>query len=407
VITVKGKYNSAKVFTDTLEEEAMRQVIELLDQEAFKNAKVRIMPDAHPGMGCVIGFTADMSEKVIPNLVGVDIGCGMIAVNIGTISFDFPALDYYIRNHIAFGKTVNRRLIYKLEQSYVDRLSKIAKMTKGDLGRFKLSIGTLGGGNHFIEINQGQDGDQWLVIHSGSRNLGQRVAIHHQNIAIDYVNGKANHIQYMIDREIENIQSSEDSINAKKRIEELETKQKLYKVPKSLAYLEGTLKDAYLDDMRFAQDYAYLNREKIAEELLKFFGKSLKFCEHFQTVHNYFDFDDHIIRKGAISAKAGEKVIIPINMRDGSILAIGKGNEDWNCSAPHGAGRLFSRTKAKEQLTMEEYEKNMHNVWSTSVKKSTLDESPMAYKSIEEILKYTDDTIEVIDIIKSVYNFKP
>lgn len=372
MLKLKGKYNVAKVFTANIEQEAVAQIIQLLNQEIFKGCKIRIMPDAHAGKGCVIGFTADFKNKVIPNLVGVDIGCGILAVNMGNIDIDFSELDNFIRKEIPYGLNVNKRLQIELEKNFYHRLKKVSIKVGNDFNRDLLSIGSLGGGNHFIEINIDKNSNKWLTVHTGSRNLGHQIATYHQNISVKYC----------------------------------QKQKKYHNTPKDLCFLENTELQKYLEDMQFAQEYAERNRKVIASKILKYLGLNLENLEYFSTIHNYIDFEDTIIRKGAISAKKGKKVIIPINMRDGSIIAVGKGNEDWNKSAPHGAGRLMSRKKARELINLKDYKESMKNVWSTSVKKSTVDEAPMAYKPIEEIIGNIEDTVEIIDIIKPLYNFK-
>lgn len=366
---ILGKYNSAKVFTDNLEEGAKSQIIELLDQSFIEGAKVRIMPDVHVGMGSVIGFTGDLGDKVIPNIVGVDIGCGVLTVELGNIDIDLPKLDNVIKREIPSGFRVHQGRKVRYERLQDLHSYRELKDTK----RIERSIGTLGGGNHFIEINIDSKGKKYLNIHSGSRNLGHQVASLYQKLATE--------------------QCSKDE--SKKHI------------PRALCYLTGEDRNRYLNDMKICQEYASLNRETMADIIIQeMFNKSLEDFEYFETVHNYIDFKDNIVRKGAVAAYEGQKILIPINMRDGSIIAVGKGNPDWNYSAPHGAGRLMSRTQAKSKVTMEEFEASMKGIYSSSVNKKTLDESPMAYKSIEEILENVNETAEVIDIIKPIYNYK-
>lgn len=367
MIEIKGKYNTAKVFTNNIEDGAKAQILELLNQEFIEGSKVRIMPDTHSGIGCVIGFTADLGDKVIPNLVGVDIGCSMITIELGKIDIDLKRLDEIINRHIPVGIGVHKTKIAefpKLQDLYCYRELR-------DTKRMERSIGTLGSGNHFIEVNVDSKENKYLVIHTGSRNLGHQVATFYQKLAIK-------------------LSSSGKS-----------------KYPKDLSYLTGKYKEEYLHDMKICQEYAGLNRETIANIILdKMFGKKLSDFSHFHTVHNYINFKDNIIRKGAVSAYEGEKLLIPINMRDGSILAVGKGNPDWNYSAPHGAGRLMSRRKAKESLDLNEFKAEMKDIYSTSVGKSTLDEAPMAYKPIDEIIGNIKDTVDIIEVIKPIYNFK-
>lgn len=330
---------------------------------------MRIMPDVHTGAGCVIGFTADLGDKVIPNLVGVDIGCGMTTIKLGKLDIDFNKLDKVIRNNIPSGfKVHDKRSVRlpKLQDLYCYRELKNTR-------RIERSVGTLGGGNHFIEVNEDSDENKYLVIHSGSRNLGHQVATYYQNLAVDMCNSGTSQAKYA----------------------------------KALCYLTGEYRDRYLNDMDICQKYASLNRETMANIILnKMFSKRLEDYQHFHTIHNYINFEDNIIRKGSIAAYEREKVLIPINMRDGSILAIGKGNEDWNFSAPHGAGRLMSRTQAKANVKLEEFEKSMEGIYTTSVNKSTLDESPMVYKPMDEIMNNIQDTVDIVDVLKTVYNFK-
>lgn len=404
MIGIKGKYSTAKIYTDVIEDTALVQIRELCDQEFCKDSKVRIMPDVHTGAGCVIGFTANLGEMVIPNIVGVDIGCGMLTVELGNTEFDYQTLDDIIREFVPSGKNVHDGRIVRypvlLELSCFREL-KEAK-------RIERSIGTLGGGNHFIEIDVDDEGNKYLVIHTGSRNLGKQVADYYQNLAVDILSGK--------DKLFEAQEQMIAEYKAKGRKSELQNAIKELKksfeakepsIPKPLCYLTGKYRDAYLHDMKICQEYATLNRRTIAEIILdKLLGKSLIDFEHFETVHNYIDMESNIVRKGSVSAKAGEKLIIPINMRDGSLICIGKGNEDWNYSAPHGAGRLFSRMKAKETFTLEEFEASMEGVFTTSLSHKTLDECPMAYKDMTDIINNIGPTADIVKVIKPAYNFK-
>ena len=362
------------------------------------------MPDTHAGKGCVIGFTADLGDKVIPNIVGVDIGCGMLTVELGNIDIDLKELDDIINKYVPSGKNVHEGRGVRFSRFQELNCYRDLKNTK----RIERSIGTLGGGNHFIEVNIDEEKKLYLVIHSGSRNLGKQVAEHYQNLAIDICAGKE---EYYIRREqlIEEYKREgkrnliqQELIKLKKEYDEM-----MPDYPKELCFLTGKFREKYLNDMNICQEYAVLNRITIANIILgKLLNKGVQDFNHFNTTHNYINFKDNIIRKGSISAYEGEKVLIPINMRDGSILAVGKGNPDWNYSAPHGAGRLMSRTKAKESLTLEEYQKSMEGIFTTSVNESTLDEAPMAYKPIEEIMDNIQDTVEVLSVIKPIYNFK-
>lgn len=399
-----GKYNSAKVFTDNLEEGAKEQIVRLLDQEFIEGSKVRIMPDVHQGMGCVIGFTANMGDKVIPNIVGVDIGCGMLTVELANIDIDLPKLDKIIHNKIPSG-----RHVHKSRKEPFDRLQDLHCFRDlRNTRRIERSIGTLGGGNHFIEVGTDSKDNKYLVIHSGSRNLGTQVANYYQRLAIDLASGKEEYFQRK-EKLIEDYKAKGKRNEINKALNSLkkEYKGNQPKYPKDLCYLSGKYREMYLNDMKICQEYASLNRETMADIILSsLLGKSLDEFSYFETVHNYIDFRDNIIRKGAISAYEGEKILIPINMRDGSILAVGKGNPDWNYSAPHGAGRLMSRTVAKEGLTLEDFKKTMEGIYSTSVHEGTLDESPFAYKPIDEILDNMKEAAEIIDIIKPIYNYK-
>lgn len=401
---IQGKYNTAKVFTDNIEGEAIDQLLELCNQPFVEGAKVRIMPDTHKGSGCVIGFTADLGDKVIPNIVGVDIGCGMLTINLDKIQIDLEELDKIINKYIPSGKNTHEGRKVKFEKLQELRCFRSLKNTK----RIEKSIGTLGGGNHFIEVDKDEEGNLYLVIHSGSRNLGLQVADLYQNLAIDLCSGKE---EYYIKREdiIKEFKSQgrrkeieKELMNLKQQYDEL-----MPSYPKDLCFLTGKYREDYLHDMNICQEYATLNRSVMADIILnKLLGKSVKDFEWFNTIHNYINFDDNIIRKGSVSAYEGEKLLIPINMRDGSLVCIGKGNEDWNYSAPHGAGRLMSRTKAKKNINYEEFKKSMEGIYSTSVTEDTLDEAPMVYKPIEEIIENIEDSVEILGIIKPIYNFK-
>ena len=404
LVELKGKYNTAKVYCDKLEPEVVSQIIELCNQDFCMDSKIAIMPDTHAGKGCVIGFTADLGDKVIPNIVGVDIGCGMLTVELGKIDIDLKQLDEVINECIPSGKNVHEGRIVRFQKLQDLNCYRELKATK----RIEKSIGTLGGGNHFIELNIDDEKNIYLVIHSGSRNLGTQVAEHYQKLAFDLCAGKEDYYikrenmieEYKRDGKRKLIQA--DLMKLKKKYDDM-----LPNYPKELCYLKGKFKDKYLNDMHICQEYADLNRATMASIILqKLLNKSLEDFKYFNTTHNYINFKDNIIRKGSISAYEGEKVLIPINMRDGSILAIGKGNPDWNFSAPHGAGRLMSRTKAKEKLTLESYKKSMEGIYTTSVNESTLDEAPMAYKPIEEIINNIHDTVEILKVIKPIYNFK-
>ena len=401
---ISGQYTNAKIFTNNIEESAIEQIKELCNQEFVKNCKIRIMPDCHSGAGCVIGFTANLGDKVIPNIVGVDIGCGMLVISLGKIKLDLKQVDDIIHNYVPAGREVHQSRIVKflpLQKLYCYRELK-------DTKRIERSIGTLGGGNHFIEIDKDDNDNLYLVIHSGSRNLGKQVADYYQKIAIDLCSGKGD---YYIKRD--NIIKTYKEQGKRRLIQQtLKVLKSKYidlqpKYNKDLCFLTGDLRQKYLYDMDICQQYASLNRLAIANIILKqIFNKNVSMYHAFETIHNYINFKDNIIRKGSISAYEEEKVIIPMNMRDGSIIAIGKGNEDWNYSAPHGAGRLMSRNKAKETVSMDEFKKSMRNIYTTSINESTIDESPMVYKPMDEIIDNIKDTVNIIKIIKPIYNFK-
>jgi tRNA-splicing ligase RtcB len=404
MLEVKGKFNTAKVFIDNIEKEAIEQLTELCDQPFVEGCKVRIMPDTHKGASCVIGFTANLGDKVIPNIVGVDIGCGMLTVKLGKVDLKLEDVDNIINKYIPSGMNVHEGRVIKFAKLQNLKCYRSLKNTK----RIERSIGTLGGGNHFIEIDEGNDGIKYLVIHSGSRNLGTQVADMYQNLAIDLCSGKG---EYFIKREkmIEEYKACGRRKEIQKALKELKS---LYdelepSYPKGLCFLSGSYKDEYLHDMNICQEYATLNRNTMADIILKkLFGSSFDEFESFSTIHNYINFKDNIIRKGSISAYNGEKVLIPLNMRDGSIIAIGKGNPDWNYSAPHGAGRIMSRTKAKEVVNFEDFKDSMEGIFTTSVTVATIDEAPMVYKPKEEILDNISETVDIVEIIKPIYNFK-
>lgn len=404
MIELKGKYNTAKVYTDKLETEVISQVIELCNQEFCKDARIAIMPDTHAGKGCVIGFTANLGDRVIPNIVGVDIGCGMTTVELGKMDIDLKKLDEVIRKWVPSGMQVHEGRTVKFPKLQELHCYRDLTQTK----RIEKSIGTLGGGNHFIELDVDDEGNIYLVIHSGSRNLGKQVAELYQSLAIDLCSGKEDYFEQR-DRIISEYKKEDKRNLIQAALKELKARydKLLPSYPRDLCFLTGKYKDRYLHDMSICQEYAALNRETMANNILeKLLSKRLEDFSYFHTVHNYINFKDNIIRKGSISAYEGEKVLIPINMRDGSIVAVGKGNPDWNYSAPHGAGRLMSRSKAKESLTLEEYEKSMDGIFTTSVNQSTLDEAPMAYKPMEEIINNIHDTVEILKVIKPIYNFK-
>lgn len=389
-----------KIFTNNIEQSAKEQIDLLLQQEAFKDCKVRIMPDVHAGAGCVIGFTGNLGNKVIPNIVGVDIGCGMLCVELGNINIDLEELDRIIREYIPSGMNVHKQKVkdYDFTQLYC------YKELKNKDGWLEKSLGSLGGGNHFIEIDIDDKNNKYLVIHTGSRNLGKQVAEIYQNKAIEYCSYK----KEMNDEKQKIIKEYKEQGREKEIQQALIDINNKYngktKLPKDLCYLEGKDREDYLHDMKLCQEFAVLNRSYIAYKICK--ELNILCDNYFHTIHNYINFEDNIVRKGSISARKDEKVIIPMNMRDGCIIGIGKGNEDWNYSAPHGAGRTMSRNIARQSLSMENYKQSMEGIYTTSVNEDTIDEAPMVYKPMKEIIEHIKDTVEVEKIIKPIYNFK-
>lgn len=401
MLELRGKYNSCKVFTDNIDNETISQLTNLLNQEFVSGSKIRIQPDTHAGRGCVIGTTMTITDKIVPNLVGVDIGCGMRAIKLAEKHLDLPNLDSVIHKYVPAGFEIHEEAI--ATSGVADILAPI------NVDKAFKSLGTLGGGNHFIEVDIDKNGDYWLVIHTGSRHLGIEVCDYYQNLAYENLklkehNGKT--IQELSRELVDEYTKAGRKKEISKALTKLRSDYKATHVtiPFELAYLEGQAMQDYLHDMKLAQEHAKINRETIAKQILKY--AKLTELESFDTIHNYIDVDNMILRKGSISAQLGEKVIIPMNMRDGSLICIGKGNSDWNYSAPHGAGRILSRSKAKDTVSMTEYQESMKGIYTTSVNRGTIDESPMVYKPIEEIMENIKDTVDIIDIIKPVYNFK-
>lgn len=390
MILVNGKYNNATIYSNGYDENAYKQLLDICNYKHFEGANIKVMPDYHAGKGCVIGFTSVNTPVLIPNLIGVDIGCGVLAVKL-TNPIDVKELDNFIRRDIPSGFDVNKEIQPFYWFVPLEKLNCFKHLT--NVERLKKSLGSLGGGNHFIELDVDNEGNQWLVIHSGSRNLGKQVATYYQDLAKSYDFSKE--LAELIKKTPE--KEREEAI---KRF-----KEKTYAIT-GLEFLRGDDYFHYLNDMKLCQEFAHYNRYQIATAILVRFGMTLGGCEKIESVHNYYDFTDGVIRKGAISARKGEKCIIPMNMRDGSLICIGKGSPEWNYSAPHGAGRLMSRAEAKETLTMEEFKESMQGIYSSCIKESTLDEAPMAYKPMEEIVEQIGDTVEIIDIIKPIYNFK-
>ena len=365
MIELRGKYAEAKVFTEVVDQDSISQVIALLNQPYAAGSRIRMMPDIHAGAGCTIGTTMTITDKLCPNLVGVDIGCGIETIRLKEKQIEPQQLDKLIRREIPSGFAIRSKAHRYAKEIDLEALHCARHV---DLLRAEKSIGTLGGGNHFIEVNRDDDGNLYVVIHSGSRHFGLQVANFYQNEGY----------KALTERGIQ--------------------------IPKSLAYVDGNLMQAYLEDMKLAQEFAALNRKAMVDVIIK--GMGLHVEEQFTTIHNYIDTQSMILRKGAVAAEAGQKLLIPINMRDGSLICVGKGNEDWNCSAPHGAGRLMSRSAAKESFTVSEYKKQMEGIYTTSVSRSTLDECPMAYKSMADIVDNIGPTADILTVIKPIYNFK-
>ena len=395
MIELTGKYAQAKVFTDVVDRESISQVISLLNQPYAAGSRVRMMPDIHAGAGCTVGTTMTVGDKICPNLVGVDIGCGMETVLLKEKHMELQKLDKLIRAEIPSGFAIRNKPHRYAKEIDLEQL-RCAKHV--DLLRAEKSIGTLGGGNHFIEANTDGEGRLYLVIHSGSRRLGLEIANYYQEAGFRQLNSRKAEIDAAV-AELKR-QGRETEIEAVLQ----ELKARPVNIPKPLAYLQGQLMDDYLHDMAIAQRYADLNRKAMMDTILK--GMGLKAADRFTTVHNYIDLEAGILRKGAVSAKAGERLLIPINMRDGSLICTGRGNEDWNCSAPHGAGRLMSRSQAKQSFTVNEFKKQMQGIYTTSVGAATLDECPMAYKSMADIVDNIGPTAEIERVIKPIYNFK-
>lgn len=397
MIEIKGTYNEAKIFTDTADESSLAQVRLLLNQEFVSGSRIRMMPDIHAGAGCTIGTSMTITDKIVPNLVGVDIGCGMETALIKEKHIELQKLDKLIYEKIPSGFEIREKTHPYFDEIDLEELYCYPHINPH---RAEKSIGTLGGGNHFIEADQDDDGNIYIVVHSGSRHLGVEAAQYYQEEGYKALNGSSQQdVRQLIKTYKE--QGRDQEIEA--AIADLKNTVKT-KIPKTLAYVSGELFDQYLHDMKIIQKYAQLNRQAMMREIIK--GMKLHVKEQFTTIHNYIDTESMILRKGAVSAKKGEKLLIPINMRDGSLLCTGKGNDDWNQSAPHGAGRLMSRSVAKQSFTVSEFKKQMKNVYTTSINKGTLDECPMAYKGMDEIVKHIGETVVIEKVIKPVYNFK-
>lgn len=397
MIELKGKYNESKIFTDVVDEASISQVLLLLNQEFVSGSKIRMMPDIHAGAGCTIGTTMTITDKIVPNLVGVDIGCGMETIRIKEKHTELQKLDKLIYEKIPSGFNVREKTHRYFEEINLEDLYCYKYI---DPRRAEKSMGTLGGGNHFIEANKDEEGNIYVVVHSGSRHLGLEVANYYQEEGYKSLNGSA---QRDVDALVADLKSQGREKEIQKSITILKNTKRT-NIPKQLAYVSGELFDHYIHDMKIVQRYAKLNRQAMMDEIVK--GMKLHVVEQFTTIHNYIDTDAMILRKGAVSAKRGEKLLIPINMRDGSLICIGKGNDEWNQSAPHGAGRLMSRSAAKESFTVSEFKNQMSGIYTTSVNKDTLDECPMAYKGMDDIVNNIGDTVEIIRVIKPIYNFK-
>ena len=425
--TIEGY--DVKIFTDNVEETALEQIKQLLSIDVFSDKKIRIMPDVHAGAGCVIGFTGDLGDKVIPNIVGVDIGCGMRVLKLGKLdAIDFHAFNEHINGNIPSGMLCREEQrgfkplagdemeVYREAKDMLNSLYCYRDLKNQD--RIKKSIGTLGGGNHFIELDKDDEGNVYLVIHTGSRNLGKQVAEIYQAKAVKHLTDGADEFEESIKRTIEEYKTAGRRDELQSVIKKMRKEYKPVEpsLPKDLCYVEGEVREQYLHDMRLCQRWAVLNRKLIGMLLLKFFPEfnsgeivdgvaSKRRVEEFESIHNYIS-DDNMIRKGSISAREGERCIIPLNMRDGSLICVGKGNLDWNYSAPHGAGRVLSRAQAYEKITMEDFKASMNGIYSESVNDFTRDESPMVYKPAEEIMANIGDTVEIDTIIRPIFNFK-
>ena len=404
---IKGKYAEAECYASIIEQEAIDQIKTMCDYPFTIGSSIRIMPDVHAGAGCTIGTTMTITERVVPNIVGVDIGCGVYVCRFEKPIKDLKQFDKVV-HEIPSGRNIweHKHGKYKYEnfKCYED-------LIKGQEDRFDLAIGTLGGGNHFIEIDKDEQGNQYLVIHTGSRNLGKQIAEYYQQKAIDYHKGLFNYKDEK-ERLIRVCKEQGRERDIQKELERLnaEYKAKTTEVPEDLCWLEGDLFRDYINDMKYCQQYASMNRNAIASHIIDTYnslgGEQIIIAESFTTVHNYIDTEEMILRKGAVAAHKDEKLIIPINMRDGSIIAVGKGVKEWNYSAPHGAGRLMSRRKAREKLDVKDFKEQMKGIFTSTVNTSTLDEAPMAYKSIDDIIDIVKETVDIIDIVKPIYNFK-
>ena len=397
MMEIKGKINTAICFARIIEDEAVEQIRRMCDYEFTAGSRIRIMPDVHAGVGCTIGTTMTVKDKAVPNIVGVDIGCGMYTVSLGKVKIDMEQMDaaaHFIPSGIN---------VWDGRKEHFDLTDLRCYRGLNDSRRLERSLGTLGGGNHFIEIDQAADGTKYLVIHSGSRNLGKQVAQFYQHLAVDLSKGKE---EYFARRDalIAEYKAAGRRSEIQAALQTLRWEEKEAAIPEDLCFVYGQYLEDYLHDVEICQRFARRNREVMAEIILQQIG--LKAADAFHTIHNYIDTSEMILRKGAIAAHKGERVLIPINMRDGSVLAIGKGNPEWNFSAPHGAGRIMSRSAAKEKLDLEEYRREMTGIYTTSVNEATLDEAPMAYKSLADIIDVIRDSVDILEVLKPIYNYK-
>ena len=399
MLEIKGKVNTAICYAKVIEDEAINQIRRMCDYDMTAGSKIRIMPDVHAGKGCTIGTTMTIVDKAVPNVVGVDIGCGMYTVNLGKGEIDFEKLDEAC-HFIPSGMNV-----WEGRQERFDLTKLQCYRNLKDTRRLERSLGTLGGGNHFIEVDEAEDGIKYLIIHSGSRNLGKQVAELYQKLAVDLNRGYGEYFEKR-DEIIRTYKEQGRRKEIQGALKELhfQVYESQPSMPDDLCYLSGKYLEDYLHDVVVCQSFARRSRKKMTEIILERTG--MTGADGFHTIHNYIDTDEMILRKGAIAAHKGEKVLIPINMRDGSVLAVGKGNPEWNYSAPHGAGRIMSRTKAKNELSLDQYKEEMAGVYTTSVNENTLDEAPMAYKSLEDIIDVIRESVDVIDVMKPIYNFK-
>lgn len=397
MLEVKGKYNTAKIFTDIVDQESIAQIMLLCNQEITSDSKIRIMPDIHAGAGCTVGTTMTITDKVIPNLVGVDIGCGMELIKIKERHIELQKLDKLIYQKIPSGFSIREKAHPFIKNIPLKDLYCYKEI---NILRAEKSLGTLGGGNHFIEADKDEEGNIYIVIHSGSRHLGLEVANYYQQEGYHQLNGSS---KADIAALIQQLKAEGRDKEIQKSVAALKNVKRIH-IPKDMAYVQGDLFDKYIHDMKIIQEFAMVNRKAMMDEIIR--GMKLHVVEEFTTIHNYIDMEAMILRKGAVSAKKGEKLLIPINMRDGSLICIGKGNDEWNCSAPHGAGRLMSRSKARQSFTVSSFKSEMEGIYTTSVGKQTLDECPMAYKSMDDIVNNIGDTVDIEAIIKPIYNFK-